>query len=114
MQNPLLSSGLYYYYIIMNASKNTIIKIAGGIVMLAVMLAGFWYLSGRQSLSTQDQGAGPTGATGGNGSAAVAGPSTIIYAKPSSNPIKNELPETNPFGNKINPFQGVYKNPFAR
>ena len=27
------------------------------------------------------------------------------------NPLKDKIPETNPFS-KVNPFKGVYKNPF--
>lgn len=33
-----------------------------------------------------------------------------IYNK-TQNPLEDKLPETNPFA-KINPFKGVYKNPF--
>lgn len=33
-----------------------------------------------------------------------------IYAK-TQNPLEGKLPETNPFA-KVNPFKGVYKNPF--
>ena len=43
-----------------------------------------------------------------------------IYEK-AQNPIKDELPQTNPFETKVNPFetetnpfQGVYKNPFGQ
>lgn len=33
-----------------------------------------------------------------------------IYTK-TKNPLQDKLPETNPFA-KVNPFKGVYKNPF--
>ncbi len=33
-----------------------------------------------------------------------------IYTQ-TQNPIKDKIPETNPFV-KVNPFKGVYKNPF--
>ena len=33
-----------------------------------------------------------------------------IYTK-TKNPLEDKLPETNPFS-KVNPFKGVYKNPF--
>lgn len=33
-----------------------------------------------------------------------------IYVK-TQNPLEGKIPETNPFS-KVNPFKGVYKNPF--
>ena len=33
-----------------------------------------------------------------------------IYAQ-TQNPLEDKLPQTNPFA-KVNPFKGVYKNPF--
>ena len=33
-----------------------------------------------------------------------------IYTQP-KNPLEDKIPETNPFV-KVNPFKGVYKNPF--
>ncbi len=35
---------------------------------------------------------------------------TKIFEK-TQNPIQDKIPETNPFS-KVNPFKGVYKNPF--
>lgn len=32
----------------------------------------------------------------------------------SQNPVKDALPEANPFAAKTNPFENVYKNPFDR
>lgn len=94
-----------------NKSKTTVTAV---IAILAIAAGiGFWY---RQSKKMAPAGSASTetftqekvaGGLGGN-----------IYEK-SQNPISDKLPETNPFGASINPFEkeanplkAQYKNPF--
>lgn len=69
------------------------------IFILLILLAGGFYLlvsTGKVSNPFNKKPATPLGEQ--------------IYTQ-TQNPIENKIPETNPF-TKVNPFKGVYKNPF--
>lgn len=61
------------------------------LVLILVAGVGFWLWKGKTTFKTSNIG-------------------EKIYEK-TQNPLKDKLPETNPF-DKANPFKGIYKNPF--
>lgn len=61
------------------------------IVIIIILVAlGFWFRQ-KGNIGKQDLG-------------------SQLFREP-QNPIQDKIPETNPFS-KVNPFKGVYKNPF--
>lgn len=87
-----------------------IVGVAILIIALAVFLLYPWQLTRKSSVSPvapQETGRAPENNIG-----------NALFEK-SQNPIADKLPETNPFGANINPFEKVtnplkthYKNPF--
>ena len=83
--------------------KTKIILVVAIAVLVIIAGAGFWYWPGKEGVLPPPE------------------PESLgekIFEK-AQNPIKDELPQTNPFETKsnpfeteVNPFQGVYKNPF--
>ena len=84
--------------IVAEKSKKNLLMIAGAVVIIVIIGAGIWYWRGRTSVPGT-----PTGEA----------PSTIggqIFEK---KPVKDALPETNPFSDsETNPLKRVIKNPF--
>lgn len=73
-----------------------------GIIVLALVLAGagYWYWQKGSATS------GPAGEE----EPPAASIGAEIFEK-TENPVKGEVPETNPFGAGTNPFNNPYKNP---
>ncbi len=69
------------------------------IVLILLLVGGAYYLISSGKLSNPLNKNTATSSLGGQ-----------IYNQ-TQNPLKDKIPETNPFG-KVNPFKGVYKNPF--
>ncbi|MBI2010812.1 MAG: hypothetical protein HYS89_01070 [Candidatus Colwellbacteria bacterium] len=83
--------------------KNFLI-IGLGLSVLLIALGGIWYWKSRKVEEStpavteeEDEASATLGAE--------------IFEK-SENPIKDEVPETNPFEAETNPFEGAYQNPF--
>lgn len=72
-------------------SKPRLVALAA--VVIALIAAGIWYWQ-RQQPETLDQGIGGE-----------------IFEK-AQNPLKDELPQTNPFKAETNPFKNTETNPF--
>lgn len=100
--------------------KSQYIKsIAIGVVAFAVAALGFWYFSvSKKRLALPPPPPSEKQAEVYTPEKAAGGLGGNIFEK-SQNPISDKLPETNPFGANINPFDGqtnpykdAYKNPF--
>ena len=91
----------------MNSQSKINPVIVGGVVFVLIVLigAGFWYRQSRQATTNERDIKQPDEA------AVSAGFGAQILEK-SQNPIKDRLPETNPFEKNTNPLKDVYKNPF--
>lgn len=71
--------------------------IAVGVVVIVLAAAGIWYWQRRQSAPPAET---PAQTIGGE-----------LFEK-AQNPLKDELPQTNPFKAKTNPFENAETNPF--
>lgn len=88
------------------------------VVIVALVIAGglgFWYWRSKKAVSTAPT---TTSTTVPGAEKADEGIGAAVFEK-SQNPISDKLPETNPFGANINPFEKEanplkvqYKNPF--
>ena len=68
-------------------------------LVLLVLAGGGFFLISKGIVKNPLQKSSPNSSLG-----------TQIFEK-TQNPISGKIPETNPFS-KVNPFKGVYKNPF--
>lgn len=68
-----------------------------GILVIVLIAAGVWYAMQTQR-GAPAQTAPPLGAQ--------------LYDR-AQNPLKDQLPETNPFAPEVNPLDEIYANPFA-
>lgn len=87
----------------MNSKLLVIIAVTVAVIVVAVvmMLRG-----GQQMLPGASEPAAVTEQT-------VAAAEAELFER-SQNPVKDALPEANPFAAQTNPFENVYKNPFDR
>ena len=86
-------------------NKQTIF-IAIFLVVLVVVIVAWVVFSGRGTETP-----GPTTPT--TGTEPVEGSLGADIAEKAQNPIKGELPDTNPVG-AVNPLEGAYENPFGK
>ncbi len=68
-------------------------------IVLLVLAGGVFFLISKGIVKNPLQKSSPNSSLG-----------SQIFEK-TQNPIQDKIPETNPFS-KVNPFKGVYKNPF--
>ena len=80
------------------SQKGNIVLISLIIIILVVAGGGFFLVS-KGIVKNPLQKSSPNSSLG-----------TQIFEK-TQNPIQDKIPQTNPFS-KVNPFKGVYKNPF--
>lgn len=69
------------------------------LILILVLAGGGFFLISKGIIKNPLQKSSPNSSLG-----------TKIFEK-TQNPIQDKIPETNPFS-KVNPFKGVYKNPF--
>lgn len=79
---------LICYFNIMNLKITAVLVIIFGV---GLFLGVFWYFSNQEDKSNEVN--------------------AVIFNK-AVNPLEETLPKTNPFEARLNPFEGVYKNPF--
>ena len=90
----------------MNSQSKISPAVVGVVLALVVVIgAGFWYWQGRKAAMVE------RGTTQLNEEAVSVGFGAQVLEK-SQNPIKDRIPETNPFEKNTNPLKDVYKNPF--
>ncbi|MBI2591843.1 MAG: hypothetical protein HYW34_04185 [Candidatus Brennerbacteria bacterium] len=71
------------------------------IVAVIIAASGFWYWQSKELIPE------PSGSLGSS-------ESNVLVIEKNQNPIENQLPATNPFEVKTNPFENAYKNPFDK
>ena len=71
--------------------------IALAVLVIALVAAGIWYWQRGQAVPPADMPVKTTGAE--------------LFEK-AQNPLKDELPQTNPFKAETNPFKNTETNPF--
>ena len=81
------------------------VTVGGVLLALILAAAGFWYSQSKRAATTGQ------GKTQPNEEAMSAGFGAQILEK-AQNPVKDKLPETNPFQKNTNPLKNVYQNPF--
>ena len=88
-------------------SQSKISPVAVGVVLALVVVigAGFWYWRSRKVATVERSTTQLTK------EAVSVGFGAQVLEK-SQNPIKDRIPETNPFEKNANPLRNVYKNPF--
>ena len=69
------------------------------LILILVLAGGAFFLVSKGIVKNPLQKSSPNSSLG-----------TQIFEK-TQNPIQDKIPQTNPFS-KVNPFKGVYKNPF--
>ncbi len=69
------------------------------LIILLILAGGVFFLISKGIVKNPLQKSSPNSSLG-----------SQIFEK-TKNPIQDKIPETNPFA-KVNPFKGVYKNPF--
>ena len=83
-----------------------------GVIFLIVFITAVitWYaFSKKEEALPQNQNIGASGQS----SAAPNGSLGAEISEKAQNPIKGELPNTNPVGDNVNPLEGAYENPFG-
>ncbi len=90
----------------MNSQSKISPAAVGGIIFAVALIgAGFWYWQSRKTATVERSTTQLTK------EAVSVGFGAQVLEK-SQNPIKDRIPETNPFEKNANPLKNVYKNPF--
>lgn len=80
--------------------------------ILAVFAAGiFYWQNGRGPQDASHSGGAPSSGVFSDKPSEATSVGAQVFLR-SSNPLKDEIPETNPFREDSNPLKDIYKNPF--